>query len=271
MSPDRSTTAPARSTALGTGTLLKAIGTKTYVLRKRYLFNTVTQIAIIYVLFLMVWFGGKAVAPTAIADNLAGITVGFFVWVMAVRAYRALSQDLINEAQWGTLEQLYLTPFGFGRVLAVKTVVNVAESFLWGATILALLLVTTSQSLYVDVVSVVPLVALSLASAAGVGFVLGGLTLLYKRIENVFTLVQFLFVAFIAAPVEQYPLLKLLPLSLGTDLLGSVMGDGLRLWELPALDLGLLVVKATLYLVVGYVVLQRCQYRARVRGVLGHY
>lgn len=256
---------------LGIATLLKAIGAKTYVLRKRYLFNTITQIAIVYVLFLMVWFGGQAVAPTAIADNLAGLTVGFFVWVMAVRAYRALSQDLINEAQWGTLEQLYLTPFGFGRVVAVKTVVNVAESFLWGATILALLLVTTSQTLHVDLLAVVPLVALSLASAAGVGFVLGGLTLLYKRIENLFTLVQFLFVAFIAAPVDQYPVLGALPLSLGTDLLGRVMGQGVRLWELPALELGLLVVKAIAYLVVGYVVLQRCQRLARVRGELGHY
>jgi ABC-2 type transport system permease protein len=49
------------------------------------------------------------------------------------------------------------------------------------------------------------------------------------------------------------------------------MVDGTRLWEFPAVDLGLLVGTAVGYLALGYVVFAYATRRARRLGVLGDY
>ncbi|PSQ49294.1 ABC transporter [Halobacteriales archaeon SW_6_65_15] len=252
-------------------TLFRAIAKKKVVLLVRYPVNTLSQFVSIYALFAVIFFGGKAVAGPALTDSIGGIIVGFFLFTAAIVAYSGLSWNMTREAQWGTLEQLFMSPLGFGTVVSTKVVVNVLYSILWSAFILALMLVTSGESLALDVLTVGPLLVLSLASAVGVGFAFGGLALLYKRIENAFQLVQWVFIGFIGAPVGRYELLGWLPLAQGSHLLQRAMRDGVRLWEFPASELGLLVATALGYLALGYLLFHRAQRRARHHGVLGHY
>lgn len=251
--------------------LARAIAWKSLVLRVRYAFNTATNLVTIYVFFALLVFGGQQVAPQAITNSLSGIIVGFFLLLMATVAYADLSWELIREAQWGTLEQLFMSPLGFGRVVFIKTGVNVLVSFAYGVVLLGLMLLTTSEALTLDPLTIVPVGLLTLGSAVGVGFALGGLALVFKRIESVFQIVQFAFIAFVAAPVEQAPLLKLLPLSLGSHLLRRSMGDGVSLFDLPPGDLVLLLVKALVYVIAGYVLFQYAGRIARKQGRLGQY
>ncbi len=262
---------PSRLSVEETAVLARAVARKALVLRVRYAFNTVTSLVTVYLFFALLVFGGRELAPTVIADSLSGIVVGFFLLLMATVAYGDLSWNLTREAEWGTLEQLYMSPLGFGRVVAVKTAVNLLVSFGYGVALLALMVATTGVPLSLDPLTVLPLGGLTLASAVGVGFVLGGLALVFKRIENLFQLVQFAFVALVALPVEDAPALKLLPLSLGSHLLRRAMGDGTALWALPAGDLGLLVLTAVAYLGGGYLVFRYFAREARKRGTLGQY
>ena len=280
--PDGGTVAGEAPTPVATGrtgdpglresyVLARAVAYKSLVLRVRYAFNTLTNLVTIYVFFALLFFGGRAVAPQAITDSLTGIIVGFFLLLMATVAYSDLSWELIREAQWGTLEQLYMSPLGFRRVVFLKTTVNVLVAFAFGALLLGAMLLTTGTSLALDPLTVVPLGLLTLGTAVGVGYVLGGLALLFKRVENVFQIVQFSFVGLVAAPVDAYPLLKALPLALGADLLRTAMGEGVRLWALPTVDLALLVVKAVGYVAAGHVVFGWLARRARAGGKLGKY
>ncbi|EFW92486.1 hypothetical protein ZOD2009_09263 [Haladaptatus paucihalophilus DX253] len=244
---------------------------KSYILLKRYIVNTVAQIGTIYILFLLIFFGGQAVAGRSLNDSLGGIIVGFFLFTMTQIAFSSLAQTMTQEAQWGTLEQLYMTPFGIGRVITIQTVVNLLWSFVWGSLILVLMLVTTGETLIIDFVTVVPLGILTIASAIGLGFALGGLALLYKRISAAFQLMQFVFIGLLSAPVTDVPLAKFLPLSLGSYLLRQSMQNGTSLWNIDPTDLGILVGVAVVYTVVGYVAFTLCQRRARKLGVLGDY
>ena len=255
----------------GFPTLFRAVAKKRVLLLVRYPVNTLSQFAVTYIVFLLIFFGGRAVAGAALSDTLSGLIAGYLLWTMAIVAYSGLSWNVTRESQWGTLEQLFMSPFGFGRVMAVKTVVNVLEAFFWGVGILALMVLTTGQSPVIEPVTVLVLGTLAVAPAVGIGFVFGGLALLYKRIENAFSLVQFLLIGLIAAPVGAYPLLKWLPLTQGSHLLGRAMADGVRLWEFPATELAVLVVTAVGYLAVGYFVFHRAQHRARRKGVMGQY
>lgn len=251
--------------------LFRVIATKSLILSRRYLVNTIFAFLSLYVFFALIFFGGQFFAAELISESVGPIVVGYFLIVMAVAAYADLTHDLTEEAQWGTLEQLTMSPFGFTQVVTVKTVVNLVSTFTTGAVLLLLMMLTTSTWLFIPPLTVLVLGILTLTPIIGLGYVFGGAALVYKQIGKVFPLIQLSFVALVALPVEEYALLKLLPLSLGSHLLQRVMTDGLRLWDLPIHDLGFLVGKAIVFLAVGLMVFQFATAKARERGVLGHY
>jgi len=149
--------------------------------------------------------------------------------------------------------------------------VNVLLSFLWGFSVLLVMMLLSGRWLAVDPVTVVALAVLTLGSICGIGFLFAGLALLYKRIENLFQLVQFGFVGLIAAPVGSYGPLRLLPVSHGSYLLRRAMEDGVRLWEFAPAELGLLVATSAGYFLAGYYCLYRGHRRARHKGLMGQY
>jgi len=251
--------------------LVSVVVRKKFILLVRYPLNTATQFLTLVVLFGVIFFGGQAVVGPAITDSLGGIIVGLFIWTLAVVAFSGLSWNVTREAQWGTLERLFMSPHGFGRVMVTKTLVNVLFSFLWGTVLLLVMMAVSGEWLTVDPLTVVPLGLLTLASISGIGFLFAGLALLYKRIENVFQLVQWAFIGLIAAPVDTYAGLRLLPISHGSYLLRRAMDDGVRLWEFAPAELGLLVATSTVYLLAGYYFLSRAHLRARRKGLMGQY
>ena len=251
--------------------LFGALARKRVVLLKEYPVNTLTQLAVTYMFFAGIFFGGQAVAGPAITDSLPGIIVGFFVWTMAITAFAGAARSIMQEAQWGTLEQLYMSPYGFERVMGVNAVVRLLESFAWGGAILAAMLATTGETLALDVLTVVPLMVLTVASALGVGFVFAGLALVYKRIDNIFGLLNFGLLFLVAAPADEYPVLAALPLSQGSTLLQRAMTEGVAIWNLPAVDLAVLVATAVGYVAAGVVAFRLAERRARRDGLLGQY
>ncbi|MFB6197180.1 MAG: ABC transporter permease [Halobacteriaceae archaeon] len=257
--------------ASGYGRLFSATLRKKFILLIRYPVNTFSRFGTIFLVFAVLFYGGRAVAPTAINDTLSGIIVGYLLWSVSIVAYSGLSWNVTREAQWGTLEQLFMSPFGFGPVMAVQTVVNLVETLLWGAVTLLFMMAITGRWLTVDPLTVLPIGLLAIAPAVGIGFAFGGLAIRFKRIENAFQLVQFVFIGLIAAPVDKYPILKWLPLAQGSQLLQAAMRGGVSLLELPTDELAVLVVTACLYLGLGYIVFHRCQRWARKAGVMGHY
>ena len=249
----------------------RSILRKVATLQIRYPVDTLSNLAIIYIVFLIAFFGGQALNPEAIAGSTKAIIVGFFLFLVASVAYGRLGKEIVREAQWGTLEQLYMTPLGFGTVIGFMALSNILLSFLYGIALLALMMVTTGEFLAIDLLTALPLAVLTLASAVSLGLILGGVALVYKRVEYALQIVQYAFVGLIAAPVESIPVLKALPIALGSHLLLESMTNGTRLWELPTFDLAFLVVKAVVYLAVGYLALRYSTAVARERGVLGHY
>ena len=254
-----------------TAGLFYAVCRREFVIQLRYPVNTLGGLAGAYAFFLLIFFGGQAVGGPGFDDSLASIVVGYFIWTTATSAYQSLARGVTRESQWGTLERLYMSPVGFGRVMVMLAVAKVGFGVVWGVLTLVLVLVTTGESLAVDLVSVAPVLVFAVLSVLGVGFVFGGAALRFKRVEKVFDLVQFLFVGLVAAPVERYPLLKLLPLAHGSHLLRVIMVDGRPLWTVPTIDLLVLVAVGVAYFLAGYLVLERIVDWSRAVGVMGDY
>jgi ABC-2 type transport system permease protein len=132
------------------------------------------------------------------------------------------------------------------------------------------MMATTGRWLRVDMVSLVPLLVITLLGAYGVGFALGGLALVFKRIQALFQIIQFVFIGLLVIPAR-VPGVKYLPLAMGNDLIRAVMVDGVRLWRLPPGDILTAAAVGAVYLAIGIVIFSLCERVAKNRGLLGHY
>ena len=253
--------------------VFKAVFFRTIVEMRRYAFNTVAGLVTMYLIFLLLFLGAKFVGgPTfATGGSLEGLVVGYLVWLLALIAYQDLAWQIASEAEIGTLEQLYLSPAGVAWVNGCYLLARFLVTLLTGGLILVLMMLTTGRLLHLDLVSLIPLTALTVASAYGFGFVMGGLALVFKRIQQTFQILQFVFVAFLIAPVGRYAWLKYMPLALGNELIRRVMVDGVRLWRLPPGDLGLATLVGLGYFLAGLGAFGWCLRVARDRGMLGQY
>lgn len=244
---------------------------KRLILEMRYPANTIIRLLVLYIFFSIVFWGGKAVGGSSMGNTLDGIIVGFFLWALSSTAYMSLANDLTDEAKWGTLEQLFMSAHGITRIVSTKLIVNVMLSFLYATVLLILMMVTTSRYLVIDLVTVVPIAVLAITSVLGIGFALGGLALLYKKIQAIIGLMQFAFIGLISAPSAGLDWAALLPLSKGSEMLQATMRNGTTLTAFPTVDLGILLGTAVGYLLAGYFVFKLSLRRARELGVLGHY
>jgi ABC-2 type transport system permease protein len=244
---------------------------KRLLLLAKYPLNTFGRLVTMYLLFALIFFGGRQAAPTTLSDSLAGVVAGYFLWITSVSAYQGASTEFTKEAQWGTLEQLHMSPLGMGRVLWITAVVRLLVSVALGGVVLVLMMLTTGEFLSLNLPSVVALSTLAFLPVLGIGFLFGGLTLLYKRIERIVALFQFVLIGFVTVPLDVHPLAALLPLTKEREMLARALEDGLHIWEFAPASLGVLVAKAVAFLVVGHVCFHLILRRARTRGVLGHY
>ena len=251
--------------------LARAVLYREYLIFVRYPANAIGGIVISLFFFGLLFYGGRMVAGQALTDSIEGIIVGYFLWTLSVGAYSAISNDIGSEVQWGTLERHLMTPFGFAPVMALKGVAKVVRTFITSTLILAAMLLMTGTALQLNLVTVVPVATLAIVSVLGLGLAAGGITILYKRVGNWLSLLQFGFIVLISAPAFDLGWTRLLPLAQGSALLQRAMIDGTRLWEFPVVDLAVLVIVAVGYVALGYVVFQYATRRARRLGVLGDY
>jgi ABC-2 type transport system permease protein len=251
--------------------LARAVATKQLTIMTRYPVNTLAEFGVTLLFFFLIFFGGRTVGGPAFSDRLDGFLVGYFVWTMASRAYSGIAGSISTEAAWGTLEQLYISPYGFGTVMGLNVVVDVLISLLWGGLALGIMLLVTGRPITIDPFTIAPLVVLTLLPAVGIGFAFGGLALVYKRIDNLFPLVRFGLFGLVTAPLLQQKLLRFLPLTQGSELLGQAMRDGVSITEMSPIALGFLLGTAVVYFFPGYLIFSRLSERARRKGMLGQY
>jgi len=256
------------------GTVFGAVFRRELTMIRRYMVNSISSLVSVYLVFILMFMGFQSmsnyVKTGALEGSLEGTIVGFFVWTFTIYAFSDLSWSLISEAQAGTLEQLYLAPCGFKWVGACTVISNFIFSLVPIMVLLFAMMATTGKWLNLDFVSLIPLLLITLLGAYGFGFALGGLALVFKRIQAFFQIMQFVFVGFLIVPTR-LAWAKFLPLAVGNDLISTVMVDGARLWELPLNDILTATAVGAAYLAIGIVIFSQCENVAKSRGLLGHY
>ncbi|RDI69838.1 ABC transporter permease [Halopelagius longus] len=222
-------------------------------------------------MFALLFFGGRAVFGEAFAGSIGSVVVGYFLWSLAGQSYEGIVSIISQEASWGTLERHFLSPFGFERVLLMKAFARVVRSFAVSVLIFGVMLLVTGMRPTIPVLTVLVILACTVLSVVGVGFVMGGLAVLYKRISSFVQLFSLVILGLVGAPVLEVPWLRYLPVVQGSTMLQQSVRGGIPLWEFGPQSLAILVAVAGGYFALGLAGFHVIQRRARRLGVLGDY
>jgi ABC-2 type transport system permease protein len=252
--------------------LLSANSSKVFTEMKRYLPNTLSLIFTFYFVFLAMFFGLQFGGnPANFEFNIQFVIVSNMFWFLALMAMQGIGWEITTEATRGTLEQLYMSPMGAWRILLARMVGSIAVNLVFMSVLLVLAMATARQWLNLDLITIVPILVPTLISMIGVGFMVAGLSILFKQIQAFLQILQFVFLGLVFVPLSVTPFLELAPFVRGVDMTRQVMVNNLSLTQIPPLDFGLLVVNAAVYFVLGLLVFRRCEAVAMQRGLLGHY
>lgn len=207
--------------------------------------------------------------------------IGWIVWRAAAGCMADGVNSIAEDAQIGTLEQVWLSGKGITAVLLVRCVVLMLYYSLRVAVMVSLILLILRLPWQMNgktAVFALIIYLLTLAGACGLVFVIAGLHLVYKNVEAITYALATSLMFFTGALVSfqdipaVYPFSRLLPLTIGLDLLRSIAAANQQpVTSTFMLEFFILAFHSLVYLGFGFIVFNWAQKRVLLDGSLAHY
>ncbi|HEY9740101.1 MAG TPA: ABC transporter permease [Coleofasciculaceae cyanobacterium] len=240
----------------------------------RYPAEAIGGVVITTSIFYGLFLSARYIAgPTLqLGDRLDAIIVGYTLWSLVLFIMTDIAGGLQYEAQTGTLEQLFLSPFGAPSVFVLRALASLILRLAVILSILLIIMALTGSRLEFPPMLLLPLLTV-LLGAYGLAFMMGSLALLLKRVQQILGIFQFALLFLMATPTETWPgslqvARWLLPMTSGAGLLRDVMARGEAL-NLAGFTLALL--NGIGYFTVGLMIFRFAEREAKRRGLLGGY
>lgn len=252
--------------------LLKANLRKEYIELKRYLPNTLAMIVTFYCIFLGMFAGIQIIGDPSSQDvNTQYAIVNYIVWFLAMIVMQDIGWQVTNEAMRGTLEQLSMSPMGLWRIMTARLVATTLIYIVILIGLLYLSMMTAGEWLNVDVVTIAPILLLTLISMFGVGFMIAGISITLKQVQSFLQILQFILAGLTFVPLSVAPFLAYFPFVKGVDLIRDVMINGATFSQIGTGHFLVLGFNAVFYFGLGLLVFLYCERVAMSKGLLSHY
>lgn len=247
---------------------------RTWIQFIRYPAEVIAGLVIITSVFYGLFLSAQYMAGPnfAFGDRLDAVVVGYVLWTLTLYIINDIAIGLQSESQTGTLEQVFLSPLGAPRVFFARAIASLALRLSLIVIIIAILTGITGSRLAFPPVLALPMLSLVMAGY-GLAFIMGACALVFKRVQQILGVFQFVLLFLLAAPVEEWSgpieiLRYLLPMLPSTGLLRDVMARGIALnWG----DFGWAFLNGVAYLAVGLLVFAWAERTAKHNGSLGGY
>ncbi|MFY9574926.1 MAG: ABC transporter permease [Blastocatellia bacterium] len=260
--------------------ILKAEFNRHWIQMKRYPFEPVANVVTLFILFMIIVSGFRPLQNSTGVGNfnrtVAGAIIGYVMWFFVVMALSNFSNKLEEEAKLGTLEQLCMASKSLILVISGRLVTDFFYNLFVIAVLFLLLMLSTGVTLSLSAWLLVPL-CVTVLGLYGFGFVIGSLSLLFKRIGEVRSIIQIVFLFLAIAPLDSVsPPIRaaavFLPLTQGIDVMRSIAVDSQPFFDPMILQRLLLVaLNSFVYLIIGIFIFRAAERSAFKRGLLAHY
>lgn len=245
-----------------------------WIMLRRYAAEAISGVIGLTIVFYGLFLSAKYVAGSGsqFGDRLDSIVVGYVLWSLVLFIISDIAQGLQQEAQTGTLEQLFLSPFSASKIFVMRALAKLTTQLVLIVSILFLIMAITGTQLAFPPLLVLPLLTVILG-AYGIALGMGALALLWKRVQQLLGIFQFLLFTLLMVPIESWAgpakLLGLfLPMTPGAGLLRELMARG------QTLDLGqwaIALLNGLFYFGLGLFLFRWSERETKRRGKLGGY
>ena len=252
--------------------VLRANVGKVLVEMRRYLPNTISLVITFYVIFLAMFLGVTVVGDPAAADtNVRFLLVGNAVWFLLLVGINSIGWEITTEATRGTLEQLHMSPVAPRWILLARLVGHIGAHLVIVVLMLIASMATVGTWLAVDLPLIVAVLLPMLLGVTGLAFAVAGLAIVYKQIQAMLQVSQFVFLGMAIVHLSVAPWLELAPIVKGVDMLRASLVHGVGFADLVAADWLSLVANGAAYFALGLLAYGAAERRAIARGLLGRY
>ncbi len=232
---------------------------------------TITFIAI----FLGLFYGFQYMAggTTQFGDRLDKIIISYLLWSLTLYALTGMAWTIQNEAQAGTLEQVFLSPYGPIVVFMLRAFADLLVQLAVIVTAFtSIILITQRKDIDFTPLAILPLITVMLATY-GLGYVMGGLTLIFKRIMNLIQLMQFVLLFLVMTPVEDWEgnwriATHFLPMMPGA---GMIRALAINHAPFDPLQFAVSLANGIAYFLLGAYLFHLAEKSAKMKGLLGGY
>lgn len=236
---------------------------------RQYWFETVSGLLFLVAMFLGLFYGFKSFAPgTQETDSLDGLLFGFLMWSFASAAYNSITRTIVEDTQKGYIEQLFLCPFGIEKVLMAKVLI---ESIVGILSVIALAYVVmwiTGNWLDINFLKFYFIMMLAAPSLVGLGLIISGLALVYKRVEVIGAMLTIALMGLVAVDGLPFGPLSLLPFTAGSSLARETILAG---QAMSNESLVIVTLNSATYMLVGLVSFSFCTKVAKRKNLIGQY
>ena len=253
--------------------LFSALTVKNLRVSTRYWMNTATSLVILLILFLVFFYLPQAVVGSPIKGERENtIIIGYIIWVLTLIGFQSLPDSIVEESRTGTLEQLYMSHFRIEIIFFFELIYSFLLALVYSGVILGLIMLITGKYFsFLELIQVIPVALLMLSGVWGIAFVLAGLAVVFKRLESLYNLVQFLLVGFVILGAIQSPVIYFMPISHATVMIHKLINEGYSLASFNSLDWIILCANSLCYFLLGIFIYKLCEKTAMKKALLGHY
>ncbi|NQY64242.1 MAG: ABC transporter permease [Alteromonadaceae bacterium] len=236
---------------------------------KQYWFESVSSIVLICGMFIGLFYGIQSfTSDTGNANSLDGLVFGLLLWYFAMSAYGAITQSLIEDNQKGYIEQLFLCPMGFSKLMLVRALVEMISGVILMTAIAWITMALTGTWLEINFFYFYLLLFIAAFSLIGLGFIVSGLALIYKKVGTIGALFNIGFMGLVAIDALPINIFTLLPFTAGASLTREVILQG---EALNYLDLLVVVANSAVYFFGGLFIFGKLEKRAKKLNLIGQY
>lgn len=250
-----------------------------FLLVVRYPFELVSRLIWNLGFALMIFFGFQTVGAglPGFEEGQLGRLLGLLITYIAINGLNNGVELLTEEVQTGTLEQAALSPPPLVAIVFLRDMVSYVEMLIRFALVMAIAVAITGARFYLDVGGFAVLLTLMYAGMEGLGLLLAGVALLYKRVATLAQLAVMLVFGLAILPLEGLPgwmggFVANFPFTQALILMRKLAVAGTPLAELFANgSVAALAINSVIYLALGVAGFAWAERTAREWGTLNQY
>jgi len=251
-----------------------------FIMMKRYPLDTIMGMAFLYIFFLFIFLGGKnglvnfGKTPIEFGNSVTSLILGFIVFQTSMMAFGSLARSIDREIKTGTLEQVFLNPFGLSIVLFIRSVAFIAIQLFFIFFWITVLSLTTGVYFKLSTVFLaVPFIILTIIGIQGIGLIMTSLLLIFKKVDIINSLMSMSLIPLAVLPSHiNNDFIYFIPLSGGLKLIRKLFIDGESFFAiLFSYGTSMVILTSAILLCIGLIFFKAAEQRARHSANLGQY